>query len=289
MKILVYGEVLFDVYPDEKYIGGASFNFAAHCSNEGLDATLLTAVGYDQLGEDAIATITEHGINDSLVLKNNKNTGMVTVTLDENKIPSYDVHVDIAYDNIELNDQIISEIKSVGFDCLYFGTLIQRNSVSRNSLVRLVRSVDFDNIFCDINLRKDCYDAESVRLCLENATILKISDEEEPLLRNLGLYNTCDQSYEGIAKAISERYNNVKIVVITLGSKGSFAYDSQTKKAYYQDAVKCEVVSTVDAGDSFGAAFLSSHLLGEDVEDSLKKGAELSSFVVAHAEAVPKR
>ena len=140
MKLLVYGEVLFDVYPDAEHIGGAPFNFYAHSSLEGTDACLLTAVGDDDLGNKALEAIKSYNGNTKYVLKNDKHTGMVTVVLDENKVPSYNIHTDTDDDNIVLSDEMISEISNEGFDCLYFGTLIQRNCTSSASLKRFSRS-----------------------------------------------------------------------------------------------------------------------------------------------------
>ena len=240
MKLLVYGEVLFDIYPDIDYIGGAPFNFSAHTSREGIDSWLLTAVGKDDLGNQALEIIESHNVNTKFVLKNQKRTGMVTVTLDENKVPSYNVHTDTAYDNIELNDELITELSKEKFDCLYFGTLIQRNYVSANSLKKLNNSLHFKDVFCDLNLRKDCYDSESIKLCLEKATILKISDEEEPVMRELGLYSADNRGLEGIACAISEKYLNVRIIIITLGAKGAYAYDCINKVSYFCDPVECK-------------------------------------------------
>lgn len=289
MKLLVYGEVLFDIYPDNDYIGGAPFNFYAHSSLEGTDACLLTAVGDDDLGNKALEAIKSYNGNTKYVLKNDKRTGMVTVVLDENKVPSYNIHTDTAYDNIVLSDEMISEISNEGFDCLYFGTLIQRNCTSSASLKRLISNINFKDVFCDVNLRRDCYDKESIEFCLNNATILKISDEEEPVLRQLGTYTVDDCGIEDIARAISKKYKNLRVIIITLGAKGAYAYDCINKKSFYCDPVACMVVSTVGAGDSFGAAFLSAYEKGENIQTCLKKGAELSSFVVSRAEAVPNR
>ena len=113
MKALVFGEILFDVYPDKKCIGGAPLNFAAHLKCQGVDSCLLTAVGKDALGDEAICITEGFGIDTSFVCRSDKPTGQVTVTLDENGVPSYLVHTDTAYDNIVIDD--IDPIASSNF------------------------------------------------------------------------------------------------------------------------------------------------------------------------------
>ena len=287
MKILVFGEVLWDVYPDKKCIGGAAFNFSAHSSLLGNDVSLLSAVGNDELGLDTFETVKKFGIDTAYLLNNDKSTGSVTVTLNDQKIPSYNVHTDTAYDNVILDDTTLNKVKNEAFDCLYFGTLSQRSPVSRSSLIKLLEHCTFNNIFCDVNIRKDCYDLDSVKRCFENATVIKISDEEEPILRDLGIYACDGDDCKDISNAISAKFKNLKIIIITLGSKGSFAYDAQNGKCYYADIVPCIPVSTVGAGDSFGAAFINEYLKSNDVKASLNEGAVLSSYVVSQSEAVP--
>lgn len=289
MKALVFGETLWDIYPDKKCIGGAAFNFAAHCVGEGLDTALLTAVGKDDLGESTRQTVADFGVDISLIPESEKPTGQCTVTLDENKIPSYYVHTDTAYDNILLDAATIEKIENSHYDMLYFGTLIQRSSVSRMTLRSLFDTVDFPEIFCDINLRNNCYDADSITFCLNHATVLKLSDEEEPLLRALGLYEVDNTTPQAILKALATKLPHGKIILLTRGKEGTLAYRLADGAIFVQESIGSKVVSTVGAGDSFGAAFMAAYLEGKTIEEALRRGAELSGFVVAHAEAVPAR
>lgn len=288
MNALVIGELLWDIYPDKKCIGGAAFNFAAHCVGEGLSSSLLTGIGKDSLGEETLRVVSDFGIDTSLFCRSEKGTGRCTVTLDENKIPSYHVHTDTAYDNICLDADILDEIIGRRYDMLYFGTLIQRAPLSRDAVRTLLERVSFSEVFCDINLRTDCYDTDSVAYCLEHATILKISDEEEPLLRQMGFYDLQEDTPQGIAAAIATRFSQIKVVIVTLGKKGALAYRVSDGAFFEQESIGSEVVSTVGAGDSFGAAFMASYLRGESLSTALYRGALLSGYVVAHAEAVPK-
>ena len=286
-KILAFGEIIWDVYPDASAIGGAALNFAAHVTASGGAAYLFSAVGEDSLGDKAIDEISGFGINTSFIKRSDRQTGRCDVSLDKNGVPSFKVIEDTAYDNIRITERDIAEIRAISPDVLYFGTLIQRGEVSRASLARLISECSFGEIVCDINLRKNCYDRDSAQLCLKKATILKLSDEEEPLLRELGLYRVEGDSHAAIARAICESYKNVRTVLLTLGGNGSFIYESETGEHFYVAAKPARVASTVGAGDSYVAAFLVSYLSGAGLKRSAELASTVSGYVVAHTEAVP--
>ena len=286
-SILAFGEIIWDVYENESCIGGAGLNFAAHCAKCGLNCFLISAIGQDELGRQAVNLIDSLNINRKLVEYSEKKTGQCLVRLNSEGIPQYQVLEDTAFDNITLKDSDISFIKENGINVLYFGTLIQRNIISRQALIRLCRECQFKEIVCDVNLRKDCYDEESVKFCLENATILKISKEEESLLREMELYIPEKNSYIGIAEAICSKYSQIKYVILTLGGKGSFVYCAADKQHFMQDSTKVDVASTVGGGDSYIAAWISSYLKGKGVKKATKLASEVSGFVVSQTAAIP--
>ena len=287
-KTLSIGEIIWDVFPDKQVIGGAPLNFAAHSSLCGAESSLLSAIGNDTLGEDALKALADFGVNIKYVKKAEQPTGQCIVTLDENAVPSYNVLRGVAYDNIVVTDEDIENINEEKYDALYFGTLIQREPVSRKAVRDVVSNCSFKNVICDVNLRPDCYDKDSVEFCLKNATILKVSIEEEPILRSFGGYTPLGEKIGDIARALCNSYANLKIVILTLGKEGSYAYDARSDKEYTQCSIGDTVVSTVGAGDSFAAAWLTSFLDEQPIEVCMKKAAEISGFVVAHIEAVPK-
>ena len=147
MKVLSFGEVLWDIYPDKKYIGGAPFNFAAHLAKHGEEIYMLSCLGKDSLGEEALLYLKEFGIlTDFLSWSSVKQTGQCLVTLDENAIPSYDLKRDVAYDYIDCKN-----VKG-DFDVLYFGTLALRSNHNLESLRKLIKSKNFKEIFVDVNI-----------------------------------------------------------------------------------------------------------------------------------------
>lgn len=286
-KILTFGEIIWDVYEDARHIGGAGLNFAAHAARCGAESYLLSAVGEDALGNAALDELAAFGVDASLVMRTGKQTGVCHVTLDGRGLPSYRVERDVAYDNIPLTDETVTHLRQKAFDALCFGTLVQRAPLSRASLRRLCEEVAFKEIVCDVNLREGCYDRDSILFCLTHATVLKVSDEEEPILREMGLYKCRDARPHTIAIAIAEKYKNVKTVLLTCGAKGCLCYSAETKTAFFKKAEPVTVASTVGAGDSFSAAFVTARLSGHSAEDSTRFASLLSGFVVSHTEAVP--
>lgn len=248
---------------------------------------MVSAVGDDDLGKSAAEYIANFGVSTKFIKKSEKTTGICDVTINESGVPSYSVRRDTAYDNIPLTDSDTAAINSEDFDLFYFGTLIQRSPTSACAVKKILQNCKFKEIICDVNLRPDCYSRESVLTCLENASILKISDEEEPLLRELGIYKTEPQGNEAIAKELTSLFPNIKTVIITMGKNGSFAYQKESEKCVLQPAKEVSVASTVGAGDSFAAAFSVAYLSGKTLEEAMAAGAELSGFVCSRTEAVP--
>lgn len=288
VNILSFGELIWDVYEKKSFIGGAGLNFAAHCSKCGADSFLFSAVGNDELGNKATDIISALNINQKFIKQSDRVTGQCIVRLDSDGIPDFDVIADVAYDNVTVSAEDISHINEIGFDALYFGTLIQRSQNSRAALRKICRDCSFREIVCDLNLRKNCYDRNTVEFCLENATILKISSEDELLMREYHLYSVGDRSYKDISESICAVYKQIKYIILTLGGKGAFVYSAEDKKYFTQAAQSVNVVSTVGAGDSFIAAWVVSYLSGHSVELSTEYATALSGFVVSQEAAIPE-
>ena len=280
MKILSFGEVLWDVYPDNKFIGGAPFNFAAHCALQGAKSYMVSAVGSDALGNDTLKRIKDFGVNTEYVsILSDKETGKCIVTLDKDAHPTYNLLNDVAYDYIQFP-------KLTGnFDVIGFGTLALRGENNKNVMTDILNTYDFSEIFCDLNIRPPFYSKESVDFCLANATIVKISDEELPVVSELALgeYSSLEKSILKLA----ERFPQLKLIIVTKGALGSCCYEGKNKNFYYADAVPAKVISTVGAGDSFSAAFLVKYFNGEDFSDCLRFASEISAHVCENADAIP--
>ncbi len=281
MKALAFGEILWDIFPDKQVIGGAPFNFAAHFVKNGGEAYLLSSVGNDNLKLDTLREIESKGVISDYVSTNEKDTGKCIVTLDENSIPSYNLLDDVAYDYIN-----ISKALKESFDILYFGTLSLRGEENFSQIKKLVSLGDFQEIFVDLNIRQPFARKETIEFGVENATILKISDEELPFVTKTLFGEELD--FEKAAKKLAEKYSLIKLIIVTLGNKGAFVYDSLNNKSYRNYGKKVEALSSVGAGDSFSAAFMYNYMTTKDIVSSLEMATRVSAFVVTKTEAIPE-
>jgi len=281
MKVLSFGEILFDIIEHEYFLGGAPLNFASHLSKLGAEPYMLSRVGEDDLGNNAIQRLTKLGIRNDFVTQDQMHpTGTVTVTLEQGH-PDYVIHSDVAYDFIELDHW--DELKNENFDVLYFGTLAQRGTVSAIALDRLLREKSFKHIFYDVNLRKDCYRKSTIKRSLEYSTIFKLNDEEVEVLSPM-LYGNAMQM-EDFIRHLSEDYH-IETIIVTAGSEGSFILNNSVLS--FVKSYPANVKDTVGAGDSFSAAFLYTFFYTSDILLSLDRANFMGAFVASSNGAIPE-
>lgn len=281
MKVLSFGEVLWDVYPDERFLGGAPLNFAAHLAKHGEDVYMLSSVGKDNLGREAIQQMQRWGVHTDYVgCSGEKQTGKCLVTLDEQSVPSYNLLQDVAY------DQIHYEKIPNTFDVLYFGTLALRAEENVKTLKALLSENRYKEVFVDINIRPPFYSDDVVTFAVANATMLKVSEEELPTVCS-ALAMPAVGSFPDFAKTLAQRYEKLKCIIVTLGADGAFVLDCRRQEAWTCGSAEVEVVSTVGAGDSFSAAFLSKYMRGCPIEKCLDHAVKVAGFVVSCFDAVP--
>lgn len=281
MKILSFGEILWDVYPEAKFIGGAPLNFAAHMAKHGHQVWMLSALGRDDLGAEAAKQLEAWGICTGYVsFSDTRETGRCLVTLSADAVPSYQLLSDVAYDEIAC-DQVAGS-----FDVLYFGTLALRSAHNRAALKKLLSEHRFGEVFVDVNLRPPFVSGEVLRFAAEQATMLKISREELGAVAQLLELTATDE--ESLARELSKRYEQLRCIVITRDADGAYAWDSVRRQGCACAGEKVAVVSTVGAGDSFSAAFLHSCLCGKDLESCLSYAAKVAGYVVSQYDAVPE-
>ena len=282
MKILSFGEILFDVYGDSANLGGAPLNFGAHAARAGAQSSMLSAVGNDDFGRSALAQVAGYGIDiRHTAVLDDKMTGKCLVTLNDQGVPSYNLLEGVAYDYIPAPD-----LDGEKFDVFYFGTLALRSDYNRKTVEKMLTSGAFKDVFVDINIRPPFYCDESILLALRHATLLKISDEELNVVASAVL-GEGEYTADAVIAAIKERFPNVKLLILTCGAEGSVAYDFKTGDVCRCDAVKTKVVSTVGAGDSFCATFIVNYLQGIDTMTALQKASKVSAWVVSQEGAIP--
>lgn len=283
MKRLVVGlgEVLWDMLPEGRKIGGAPVNFAYHAGQFGIDTMAVSAIGNDKLGEDTIAEMNGKHLN-HIFPSVPYPTGSVQVKLNEKGVPAYDIKENVAWDNIPFTNEIESVARSCRAVC--FGSLAQRNAVSRNTIRKFIESTPSGCIrIFDINLRQNFYTSNVIRDSLEHCNILKINDEEIMLVSRM--FNYDSSNIENVCRTIMEDFS-LEMVILTCGTKGSYIF---TKGGVsFMPTPKVNVADTVGAGDSFTGSFCAAILRGLPVAEAHKKAVEVSAYVCTQNGAMPE-
>lgn len=279
------GEVLWDVLPAGKQIGGAPANFVYHVTRMGCRGMLISAAGMDDKDGDEICTeLGKRGI-DSIIERIAYPTGRVLVSLDNEGIPTYDIVRNVAWDNITYTPQLASVAKETAAVC--FGSLAQRSSVSRKTIMEFVDAVpDTPSTYkiFDVNLRQNFYDRDVIISSVKRCNILKINEEELQIITGLFGYAQ-PASREMVCRKIVDDFS-LKYLILTLGAEGSALYTPD--KVYLKASPKVKVADTVGAGDSFTAAFVASLLKGADVESAHSAATRTAAYVCTCKGAMPE-
>lgn len=285
-RILSCGEVLWDLFPEGARFGGAPANFACHAALLGGDVTMLSAVGNDGRGDEALTILQGFGVETSLVQRIlDEPTGSVGVSVDSAGKPSFEIHAGSAWDLIDWTDALEAKVSEV--DAIYFGTLGQRGAVSRATIRRAMGLARERGMFrvLDVNLRSPFYDAALIHESIAQASVLKLSDEElSEVATACGI--ALDTKPEATLRSLLTRFG-LHLVVMTRGAEGALFVSPNG--IIDQPGIPTTVVDTVGAGDSFTAAFVLGILRGDAPEVILQKACEIASAVCSQSGAVPAR
>lgn len=276
------GEALWDVLPEGKKIGGAPANFAYHVSQFGLPSCVVSAVGDDDLGREIIENFTAKGLK-QLIADVPYPTGTVQVEIDQSGVPQYEIKENVAWDNIPYTERLESLAERTTAVC--FGSLAQRNVVSRNTINRFLDVVSRNEenlIVFDVNLRQGFYNKEILCNSMKRCNILKINDEELVTVSRMFGYPGID--LQDKCWILLGKYN-LKMLILTCGINGSYVFTPGNVS--FQPTPKVEVADTVGAGDSFTAAFISSVLKGKSVLEAHSLAVRTSAFVCTERGAMP--
>ncbi|MDR1717326.1 MAG: carbohydrate kinase [Prevotella sp.] len=282
MKNIVVGlgEILWDVFPERKVLGGAPANFAYHVSQFGFNGYTVSAIGEDLLGKEILSGLEDKKLN-YLIETTDYPTGTVQVTLNKSGVPQYEICENVAWDNIPFTARTENLAKNTQTVC--FGSLAQRSAVSRETIRKFLAAMPEDSLkIFDINLRLDYYTKEIIEESLQMANMMKINDEEVIKIAALFDWNGEEQD---ICKRLLDEYN-LNILILTKGTEGSFVFTA--RQTSYQPTPKVHVADTVGAGDSFTAAFVAAYLHGERIEDAHQLAVEVSAYVCLQHGAMPK-
>lgn len=276
------GEALWDVLPEGKKIGGAPANFAYHVSQFGLPSCVVSAVGDDALGREIIENFNAKGLKHQIETVPYP-TGTVQVEIDQAGIPQYEIKENVAWDNIPYTamlERIAEDTKAI---C--FGSLAQRNVVSRNTINRFLDAIPEENealIVFDVNLRQGFYNKDILCNSMKRCNILKINDEELVTVSRMFGYPGID--LQDKCWILLGKYN-LQMLILTCGINGSYVFTPGNVS--FQSTPKVKVADTVGAGDSFTAAFIASILKDKPVAEAHECAVKTSAFVCTQEGAMP--
>jgi fructokinase len=282
-KIAAFGELLWDLLPTGKILGGSPANFIYRINSFGDSGTLLSKVGDDSAGTDLRKVLRNLGVSDENIQTDYEfPTGSVEVQIDTEGNADYHILTDVAYDHIEINAEMIETFSEA--DCVCFGTLVQRYGISKNTLRELIHESPNVVKFLDINLRKKCYSSSSIEDSMRMADILKTNDHELMITREL--LGLSEVNLKALAQEVIEKYN-LKIILCTLGSQGAFCMTS-SNEFHYDPGYQVNLADTVGSGDAFSAGFVHYYMNGHTIEEALKFGNAAGAVVATTTGATAK-
>jgi fructokinase len=277
-KIICFGEILWDLFPDGKKLGGAPFNVASSLKNLGADVEFISRIGNDSLGKELLIKVKNHGVSISHIQKDViYGTGEVQVNLDSNGIAQYKISEDAAWDFIKALPETVKMVRTAS--AFMFGSLISR-STSFEALNSFLKVSKF-RVF-DLNLRPPFYNQSLLFQLMLQSDMLKFNDEELYKIANdmESPFNSMNQHIEFIAKK-----TNVNIICVTKGKYGAVLYHKGDW--FYNSGYKVKVVDTVGAGDSFLATLVNGLVEDEPLQKTIDYACAMGALVANYSGANP--
>ncbi|RCS27549.1 carbohydrate kinase [Polaribacter sp. WD7] len=279
-KFVCFGEVLFDVFPDEKKIGGAPLNVACRLQQLENEVALISAVGDDKNGQDILSYLKKEGVQtEEISILENQKTGEVEVSLNTKGNASYTIPHPSAWDKIPITST--SKIKVAQANAFVFGSLSTRDDVSKETLYKLLEYASYP-VF-DVNLRAPFYTKDILIHLMNKAKFIKFNDEE--LYEIAGFLDSPYHNLEQNILFISHK-TSTKHICVTKGEHGGVLLFNE--KLYYNSGYKIKVKDTVGAGDSFLATLLSFLLQHKNPQKAIDFACAVGAMVAANSGANPK-
>lgn len=280
LKVVCFGEILFDVFLQQKKIGGAPLNVASRLKSFGIDVSIISAVGNDGNGKELIEYF--HNIEiqtGSIQVKENYPTGVVNVQLNEKGNASYDISYPSAWDKIRLSIEDTELVKNADF--FVFGSLASRDESTKKTLLPLLEVAKY-KIF-DVNLRVPHYTEKTLTELMNFADFIKFNDDE--LFEIANYLNSNHRSLEQNIKFIAKE-TNTDTICVTLGSHGAVLYCKE--KFYNNCGFKVDVVDTVGSGDSFLASLVTKLFNEVDPQEAINFACAVGAIVAQNEGANPE-
>ena len=282
--VLVIGEILFDIFPEYRRLGGAAFNFAYHLKKLGIDTRFISRVGRDDPGREIIDFIGRHGFDvDTIQVDPDHETGKVQVKLKRNGAHEFHILPDAAYDFIQLDSSVKALTAQHPPELIYFGTLIQRTENGFQTIQQLLsQKKEATRTLYDINLRPDCYNEKIITTSLEQTDILKLNTDELSYLKRMLGEKTGQRT---LINRLFRKYE-IKSIVLTAGANGS-EWHTEKEHRRIRPTGKIQVVDTVGAGDAYSAIVALGHLQKWPVEKILSLAGYFAARICTIEGALP--
>lgn len=266
-KIVAFGEVVWDILPDGKVLGGTPSNLVFRCNSFGEKGFLLSRVGDDELGNDALKRLEELGISTlDVQIDSEFPTGTVNVEFEKSGEPIFKVTPDVAFDHIEFSAEALKLVRNA--NCLFFGLLPQRFGISKNTIRELINESRKAIKFFDLKLFKHFFNADVVENLLRSSNIVRIKEKEIGFLTEA--LNLKPGNVESFGKQLLEKYK-VDLVIITRGTRGVCAFHKK-EGAFWDAGYKVEMKDNIGSGMALAAGFLHYYLNGRSIQEALNFG-----------------
>ena len=282
LTVVGLGEILWDLLPDGKQLGGAPANFAYHAKALGARGVVVSCVGDDDLGREIIDRLRELGLGTEHIAVDQRHpTGTVSVALDAAGKPRYTIHENVAWDFIPSSPALMKLAARTGAVC--YGSLCQRSELSRETVRTFLQATRPDclRVF-DINLRQSFYSREIADTMLSLSNVLKLNDEELPVVAELLSIKGTEAD---ILWTLTGRYR-LRLIALTRGASGSLLWTPNASSTH-AGIRPPRIVDTVGAGDAFTAALTVGLLRGDPLDQINDHANRIASYVCAQPGATP--
>jgi fructokinase len=275
------GELLWDVLPAGKQLGGAPFNFSWHALQAGCESYVISAVGRDRAGVEILDRLVGMNIHADHIQTNEFPTSTVTVQIDKDGHPGYTIHEPVAWDHLIWKDEL--SVLAGKLDAICFGSLAQRNQQTSQTIRQFISALGPEclKVF-DVNLRQDFYDEQTIKQSLAYADILKVNDSELPVLAG---YHGFGGDVKSQLRQLLHHYH-FRYIAYTMGGKGSILMGADEYSELQAPLV--DVVDTVGAGDAFTAVLATGILKGMPLAGIHRLATEVAAFVCTQKGATPE-
>lgn len=280
--IIAIGEILFDIFPRYRRIGGAPFNFAYHAKNLGMEVCFITRIGDDADGSEIFSILENRGFDTRWVqIDKAHKTGRVIVTPDDSGGHEFEILSDAAYDHIDLPEDP-GQLPDSPVQMVYFGTLAQRTAPGFNTIQSFLSKIGSQaKRFCDINLRTGNFTDKVLRKSLEKTDVLKLNTAELDYLASL--FQVAHKGPD-MARWLIGQFGH-EVVSVTAGGDGSYIIADGSQ--FGSGVVETEIVDTVGAGDAYAAVLAIGCLKGLSPETVMSVASDFSAAICTIKGAIP--